>query len=160
MSALASASGVPPATPRDHAVPAAAGDMRLSTPGAPSLLTAPPPEFDGPGGVWSPEALLIGAAADCFAITFVGVARASGVAWTAMTCEVAGILDREDGLMRFTRLDIDARVTVPDGQDVERVHRVLDKAKRSCLITNSLNAAVHLHAGVISSPAAVDACPA
>jgi peroxiredoxin-like protein len=142
------------------AVPTGSGEVRLATPGAPNLVTASPPEFDGPGGRWSPEALLVGAAADCFAITFVGVARASGVAWTSMTCEAVGTLDRQDGTTRFTRIDLDVRVGVPEGRDVDRVQRVIDKAKRSCLITNSLNAAVHLRATV--HPVAVDAdtCPA
>ena len=140
------------------AIPGPAHDVCLTTPGVQPLPTAAPVEFDGPGEAWSPETLLVGAAADCFAITFRGVARASRLAWTEMTCDVAGTLDRVDGVMRFVRVDIHARVTLPDGGSEALAHRVLDKAKRTCLITNSLNADVHLQASIeVGDPALMGA---
>jgi peroxiredoxin-like protein len=142
------------------AVPDPADHVTLSTPGVLPLTTAAPAEFGGPGDAWSPEALLVGAAADCFAITFRGVARASQLTWTGMTCEVAGTLDRVDGVMRFTRLDIAARLTVPDGTSEALAGRVLDKAKRNCLITNSMTAEVHLHSTIDTCEMALDACGA
>jgi peroxiredoxin-like protein len=140
------------------AVPGPAHTVCLTSPGLPPLATAAPAEFDGPGDAWSPETLLVGAAADCFAITFRGVARASQLAWTDMTCEVAGTLDRADGAMRFIRVDVHARVAVPDGASEALARRVLDKAKRTCLITNSLAADVHLHATIETRSVALDAC--
>jgi peroxiredoxin-like protein len=140
------------------AVPEPAHDVYLTTPGVLPLATAAPVEFDGPGNAWSPETLLVGAAADCFAITFRGVAKASQLTWTAMTCEVAGTLDRVDGVMRFTEIDVDARLTVPDGTSEALARRVLDKAKRNCLITNSLTANVHLHTTLETRSVALDAC--
>jgi len=40
------------------------GDVPLACAGLPTLTTAPPAEFDGPGDRWSPETLLVGAVAD------------------------------------------------------------------------------------------------
>jgi peroxiredoxin-like protein len=139
------------------AVPVAGCEVRLATLGAPTVSTAAPAEFDGPGNRWSPETLLVGAAADCFAITFVGVAKASNLAWTDMTCEAAGTLDR-DGVTRFTRIDLQVRLVVPEGYDENRILRVLDKVKRNCLITNSVNAAVRVHATVNARTIDADAC--
>ena len=34
-------------------------EIVLTSPGIPSLTTVTPPEFDGPGGLWSPETLLV-----------------------------------------------------------------------------------------------------
>jgi len=140
------------------ATPDAAGEVRLATSGAPTMPTAAPAEFDGPGDAWSPETLLVGAAADCFAITFRGMARASQLSWTEMTCEAAGILDRVDGVMRFVRIDLHARLAVPEGTSEALASRVLDKAKRTCLITNSLNAEVRLHPIIEARTMALDAC--
>lgn len=140
------------------AIPGPAHDVALTTPGAPSLPTAAPEEFDGPGGLWSPETLLVGAAADCFAITFRGVARASQLEWIDMSCEATGTLDRIDGVMRFTRIDLHARLTLPDGANEALAGRVLDKAKRNCLITSSMNAEVHMHASVGIGAPVLDAC--
>jgi organic hydroperoxide reductase OsmC/OhrA len=141
------------------AVPTADGEVRLATNGVPPLPTAAPAEFDGPGDRWSPETMLVGAVADCFAITFRGVARASQVAWTEMTCEVTGTLDRVGGVTRFTRIDLDVHVVVPDGADELPALRVLDKVKRTCLITNSLNADVCLHAAIEARTIDADGCP-
>ena len=43
-----------------HAAAAAefSGPVAVTSAELPRLETAPPPEFDGPGGVWSPETLL------------------------------------------------------------------------------------------------------
>ena len=46
------------------------GDVELSADGLTTLRSASPAEFDGPGGRWSPETLLVGAVADCFILTF------------------------------------------------------------------------------------------
>lgn len=140
--------------PHRYAVTTAAssGDrIVLETAGAPSLSTAAPAEFDGPGDAWSPETLLVGAVADCFAITFRGVARASKLAWREMACDVTGTLDRVDGAMRFTRVDIDVRLALAADADRPLADRVLDKVKRSCLITNSLNAEIRLSAAIEDS---------
>jgi organic hydroperoxide reductase OsmC/OhrA len=151
-------------TPLPHryvvtAFPGPAHDVALSSPGVRPLTTAAPVEFDGPGGLWSPETLLVGAVADCFAITFRGVARASQLEWIDMSCEVTGTLDRIDGVMRFTQVDLHARLTLPDTAGEALAGRVLDKAKRTCLITNSLTADVHLHTSIETRSTAGDACP-
>lgn len=131
-----------------NAVVLTTGDVDLKSEGLPPLRTAAPIEFDGPGDRWSPETLLVGAVADCIAITFRGVARASKLAWSGFTCEAAGTLDRVDGSTRFTRVDISVGLTLLNEADEDLARRVLDKVKRNCLITNSLNADVHLHATI------------
>ena len=123
-------------------------DVTLTTDDAPPLRTAAPREFDGPGGRWSPETLLIGAVADCFAITFRGSARASKLAWEAFACRVDGTLDRVDGAMRFTHIDIHVQLGLSEAASEDLARRLLDKVKRNCLITNSLNAEIRLEATV------------
>lgn len=142
------------------AVPAPDGGVVLTADGIPSLATAPPAEFDGPGDEWSPETLLVGAAADCFAITFRGVARASQLPWQDMTCEAVGVLDRRDGVMRFTRLDLHVRLALGEGASEELAKRVLDKVKRTCLVTNSLNADIHVHTTIEARTIHAGGCPA
>jgi organic hydroperoxide reductase OsmC/OhrA len=121
------------------------GDIPLTASGLPTLQTASPAEFGGPGGRWSPETLLTGAVADCFVLTFRAVARASKLPWSSLHCEVRGTLDRLDHATQFTGFDLVARLDVPEGVDSGLALKALDKAERSCLITNSLKGAVHLH---------------
>lgn len=123
---------------RASAKAAPQGTVDLSSDGLPGLATAPPAEFGGPGDQWSPETLLVGCVADCFILTFRAVARASQIEWSELACDVEGVLDRADGRMRFTQIDLRARLRVPTGADPAKAERALQKAERGCLITNSL----------------------
>jgi organic hydroperoxide reductase OsmC/OhrA len=120
----------------------------LTSDSLPAIETTPPEEFGGPGGRWSPETLLVGAVADCFALTFEAIARASGLAWTRLDATATGTLDRAEGGPRFTAVRVDATLGVPPGTDEARAMRLLEKAERSCLITRSLSCPSTLHARV------------
>jgi peroxiredoxin-like protein len=124
------------------------GDVHLSVEDVPPLATASPREFDGPGNRWSPEALLVGAVADCFILTFRGIARAAKLPWSSLECDATGTLERMDGVTRFTRVHLHASLGVPEGTDAAEATRLLHKAEDRCLVSRSLNAAVHLEARV------------
>ena len=51
------------------------GDVALEGERLPPIASAPPTEFGGPGDRWSPETLFVAAVADCFVLTFRGIAR-------------------------------------------------------------------------------------
>jgi organic hydroperoxide reductase OsmC/OhrA len=123
-------------------------DIVLTSAGIPPLTTATPPEFDGPGGLWSPETLLVAAVADCFLLTFRGIARASKMTWVsvAVTCE--GTLERPDRVAQFTRFDLHATVVLPAPAAEDQARRILARAEETCLITRSLKGETHLHIDV------------
>lgn len=120
------------------------GDVELRADGLPTLLSASPIPFDGPGDRWSPETLLVAAVGDCVILTFRAVARASGFAWTSLECDVTGTLDRIERTTRFVAFDVRTRLHVPHATDPDRARQVLEKAERNCLVSNSLSAAIHL----------------
>jgi|KBSSwiS6_1023812.scaffolds.fasta_scaffold52650_2 organic hydroperoxide reductase OsmC/OhrA len=122
----------------------ATGDVELNADGLPTLRSASPIPFDGPGDRWSPETLLVAAVGDCLILTFRAVARASGFAWTSLDCDVTGTLDRIERATRFVAFEVRARLHVPPGTDPDRARQVLEKAEQRCLISNSLNGAIHL----------------
>ncbi len=128
------------------------GDVTLSSPGLDLIASAPPAEFDGPGDRWSPETLLVAAVADCFILTFRGIAMASKLAWISLECDVVGTLARTDGTTRFTQFEIDATLIVPEDTNEARAHRLLEKAEAGCLITNSLSGPTRLTAKVAIKP--------
>lgn len=129
--------------PHHYRVAATAGpddSVALSSSGLPDLESAPPVEYGGPGDKWSPETLLVAAVADCFVLTFRAIARASKLEWTALECDVEGVLDREDQVTRFVDVRIKAVLDAPAGTDDSKAKRLLEKAEEGCLITSSLKA--------------------
>ncbi len=126
------------------------GDVPVTSEGLPTLVTAPPPEFDGPGGRWSPETLLCAAVADCFLLSFRGVARANKFEWRSLECEVEGTLNRLEGKTRFTQMVVRARLRVPAGTDEAKSVQLLERAEHVCLISNSLNAERRVEATVVA----------
>src|SRR5438034_459518 len=87
-----------------HVSAATEGSVSVESGGLPTLRTAPPAQYGGPGDQWSPETLLVAAAADCFVLTFRAVAAASKLGWRRVECDAEGVLDRRDGVVRFTEL--------------------------------------------------------
>ena len=126
----------------------AEGSVTIASERLPSLASAPPLQFGGPGDQWSPETLFVAAVADCLILTFRAVARASKLSWLDLDCNAEGVLDRVDGVSRFTELRLHARLTLPQGGDIERGKHLLEKAEKACLITNSLKAEPVLSADV------------
>lgn len=126
----------------------------LNSPGLPTLTSAPPAEFDGPGNQWSPETFLVGAVCDCFILTFRAIASASKLPWTSIVCEGVGIVERAEGLTRFTGIDLSCRLEIPNAADTDKATRLLEKAEKSCLVSNSLKFAPKLRAEVALKQAA------
>lgn len=123
-------------------------NVMLSSAGLEDLETAGPAEFGGPGDVWSPETLLVGAVADCFILSFRATARAARLDWDSLQCDVVGTLEKIDRVTQFTRFDVRAELTVPAGTDEAKARRMMEKAERHCLVTNSMTGDTHLEASV------------
>ena len=112
--------------------------MPVTSAGLPALATAAPVEFDGPGDRWSPETLLVAAVADCYLLSFRGVARANKFAWQSLECAVEGTLNRIEGKTRFTHVVVRATLRVPTGTDETKAVQLMQRADHVCLISNSL----------------------
>jgi len=134
---------------RTHAVGGPEQPITVSGEGLPDLETGPPPAFDGPPGYWSPESMLSAAVANCFILTFRALSRHAGLAWSALSVDVDGTLEKTADGLRFTRFDIRATLTAA-GADAATAAELMQKAEKHCLISRSLNAQVHLEAAVVA----------
>ena len=99
--------------------------------------------------MWSPETLFVAAVADCFILTFRAIARGSHFEWNSVKCEVDGILDRVDKVTRFTEFHVRVTLRVPEGTDVHKAERLVEKSDHVCLVTNSLTAETILTSDII-----------
>jgi organic hydroperoxide reductase OsmC/OhrA len=127
------------------------GEVSLDSEGLPQLRSLPPPEFDGPGGYWSPETLLLAAVGDCTMLTFRAIAKASRFEWRELAADVEGVLERIDGNSRFTQITIRVRIVIPVGADGAKARHLLAKSEKGCPISNSLTAEKHLEIEIVEA---------
>lgn len=122
--------------------------VELTSPGLEALESAGPPEFGGPGDLWSPETLLSAAIADCFILSFRAIARASDFEWISLRCDVDAVLEKIEKVTQFTEIRETVVLEVPAGSDEAKAMRLLERAERICLITNSMTGTTQLDATV------------
>lgn len=134
---------------RASATGTSAASVTVTSPQLQDIVTAAPPEFDGPGGTWSPETLLCAAVADCFILTFRSVSRAAKYSWLTLECRAEGTLERVESQAQFTRFASFAKLTVPKGSDTAKARSLLERAEHSCLVANSLRGTRTLEAEVV-----------
>jgi organic hydroperoxide reductase OsmC/OhrA len=118
------------------------GDRRVAAQveGKQTIEVVPPPEFRGTDPTtWSPEDMLVGAAASCLAVTFTGLASRAALAYTSLTVEGDGVAGmRRDGHFGFTRLML--RLAVETEADQEMLARELaEQTEANCLVSASLD---------------------
>lgn len=109
----------------------------------PALRGGPPPHFDGPGGVWSPETLLLGAVELCYFTTLRSLTRRQGVEFTNYRSTIRGYLDKSTAGIVFTGIELDVSLNTSTA-DLEKLRTLLQSAKKYCIISNALKTEVQL----------------
>jgi len=98
-----------------------------------------PPQFGGLDGRWSPEDLLLSAVAGCFTTTFQALAAYSDFHFTDLEVEVLGNVVKSESGYTFNEIVIRPKLTISGDEERARADRLLEKAKRLCLVSRALS---------------------
>lgn len=110
-----------------------------------SIEVATPPQFPGGiEGLWSPEHLITAAVSSCFMTTFLSIADKSRLAFESFSCSAKGILNMCEGQLMMTEILLHATLKISEQTDSERAEKILEKAEKYCLISNSIKSKVSL----------------
>jgi organic hydroperoxide reductase OsmC/OhrA len=99
---------------------------------------AAPPQFGGLEGRWSPEDLLLCAVAGCFTTTFRALADYSKFEYTDLEVAVEGMVHKAQSGYEFAGILIRPTLTISDPAEQPRADRLLEKAKRLCLVSRAI----------------------
>jgi peroxiredoxin-like protein len=117
----------------------------VGAPGIPDIEVAPPPEFQGSEGIWTPEHLFVGSVSCCYITTFLAIAELSKLEFAAISCAATGKLEKVEGSgFEVTEITLRPHLVVRHTRDSERAGRILEKAERNCLISKSIRTVVKL----------------
>ena len=100
-------------------------------------LVSIPPEFEGPGGGYSPEDFYSLALINCFVATFKVIADKSKLNFKCLECHGLLTVDRDEkGVPWMSSFRL--KGTLTGVADIERAKRILEKTSQSCMILNSV----------------------
>jgi len=113
------------------------------------ILAGPPPQFDGKLENWSPEDLFTSSVALCLMTTFFALAKRNDLIVDRYACAAEGTLDKTSQGILFSgvTLKVDLSVSLPE---IEKAKSVLEKAKKYCIVSNSIKCPVTVEANVNS----------
>ena len=126
----------------------------LESPGLVSLQVAAPPEFHGHEGMWTPEHYFVAAVNSCFMTTFLAIAEMSKLEFVSFDSKAVGKLEKLDGTgFQITEVILKPRLVIRYGQDLEKAQRILVKAEKNCLISQSIRSTVILEPQLVKAAA-------
>lgn len=111
---------------------------------------ATPPEF--PGGmpnIWSPEHLFTAAVSSCLMTTFLAIAGFSKLEFVSFKCGSKGILEKVDGKFVMSEILLFPEVLITDESKRNRAERIIEKAEKACLISNSITSKITMETKII-----------
>ena len=117
----------------------------LKSDSLPTLQIDAPPEFKGKEGAWTPEHLFVGAIGSCFMTTFLAIAENSKLEFEKFQINAQGQLENVEGQgLMITQVVLRPTLTIKDAGALARANRILEKAERHCLISNSAKTHIRL----------------
>jgi peroxiredoxin-like protein len=135
-------------------------DGTVAGAGLPPVEVGAPPEFKGHAGNWSPEHLLVASVNTCFMLTLLAIAENSNVPLVSFSSSARGKLEKvSGGGYQLTEIVVKPTVVIATFEHLERMPRILEKAKANCFITNSIKSAVTLLPEIFHRQTPVSPCP-
>ncbi|CAH8283227.1 peroxiredoxin-like protein [Mariniflexile fucanivorans] len=114
------------------------------------IEVATPPEFDkGMPNIWSPEHLFTAAVSSCLMTTFLAIAEYSKLEFISFKCGSKGVLEKVDGKFAITEVFLFPEVVINDESKRERAERIVEKAEKACLISNSITSKITMETKII-----------
>lgn len=114
-----------------------------------SVSVAAPPEFGGPENEWSPEHLFLSSVTSCFMSTYLVFVKKMKFENAGFECTGTGQVEIVEGKYKFTFIHIYPKAYVANEDDMEKAQMAMEKAKKYCLISNSINAEIIQHPEVV-----------
>lgn len=126
----------------------------------PVIEVSSPPEFKGEVGRWTPEHLFVASVNVCFMTTFLAIAELSKLEIVAFSSSAQGKLEKvENNGLQMTEIVIRPKAVLPSGRDFEHASRILEKAERNCLISNSIKTAIKVEPELYNQQDPAIPCP-
>jgi organic hydroperoxide reductase OsmC/OhrA len=135
-------------------------DLQISSGKLPVIAGGAPPEFKGREGVWAPEHLFVASLNSCYMLTLLAIAEFSKIAIVSCSSSAKGKLEKITGSSyQVTEIVVKPRIVIASVNDLQRMPRILEKAKENCFVSNSIKSAIKIEPEVFHHQTPVSLCP-
>ena len=118
----------------------------ISADNKPGILASSDPAFRGDKNKYNPEELLVASLSSCHMLWFLHLCAANGVIVTDYIDNPTGVMtETENGGGKFKEVTLNPVVTVKDGNSLNQLNDLHQKANQLCFIANSVNFPVNHH---------------
>ncbi len=114
------------------------------------IQVACPKEFNGPGGIVTPEDMFVAANAICIMTTFLDFIGKTKIKLISYKSNAVGSMEFIDGFFRISQIVIKVKIQVDEQKNVERTERLLRKACDICPIGKSSISDIVLEPEILS----------
>ena len=133
---------------------------QIRSPRLPAIAVSAPPEFKGREGNWTPEQLFIASLNACYMLTFLAIAENSKLPLVSFSSTAKGKLEEVPGSgYQITEIVVRPRVVIASSNDLQRVARILEKAKETCFVSNSIKSSIKIEPEVFHQQTPASPCP-
>ena len=116
-----------------------------------ATVCAIPPEFEGPGGGFSPEDFFGLAVLNCFVATFKVIAEKSKLDFKALEANASLTVDRDEkGAPWMKSMTVQVTLTIDPADQKDRAQRILEKTSQSCIVARSIKTDVQFELSVVA----------
>ena len=123
----------------------------LKSGNAPELSVAPPVEFGGPAGKWTPEKLFISSIQSCMMGTFLYFTEKLKVNMQSYGSTAKGIMNMTPAGLRFTQIDVHINAKTDDEQSHEKLISInmKEKIEKYCPVSAAVSCPINLTINII-----------
>ena len=121
---------------------------RTTMSGAKDAEIGAPVEYGGRADTLNPEELFVASINSCLMLVFYHFAEKSGTEIESYEADAEGTVEKTKNGLRFTKVDVRARVQAPGTDAVDKIQEIAGLAEKYCLVSNSLNCPVDYRVSV------------
>ncbi len=126
-------------------------EYRIDFQGKPSIRGTAAPAYRGDPSLHNPEDLLVAALSACHCLSYLALCARAGIHVVGYEDEASGRMERVDGVVKFTEVTLNPKVSIAPGSDYEKARALHERARAVCFIANSVNFPVRHNATVTAA---------
>lgn len=119
-------------------------DAELASEGKPGLTVAPPPEFGGRAGVWTPEDALLGAVQSCLLMTALYFVKQKSIGLKAYESTATGEMKKTPEGLRFQSIEVSICAAVEQEDDIGKIKQAVAQAEKFCPVSAAVSVPINV----------------